>query len=166
MEEITFEHLLATSYEYLNEQQDKCNEKFLLGVHQNWFYDQETGLLSFSNNKKDCIRFRFESVGSISYISNTWLWSWANSYVLPNTATDILKVKRFGEEHGFEKLFEKKWDADIYDGWEMTAISAYLLKAMGAYRAPNEEENIFQFKLLMQVEYLDELELEKIKKGQ
>jgi len=160
---LTFEELSKISYEYLNAQQELCNEKYLLGVHQNWFYDQETGSLSFSNNDKDCLRFRFENIGSISYISKTWLWSWANSYCLENTVQNVLKVKEYGEENGFEKLVNEKWDADIYDGWEMAAIAAYLLKAIGVYRVPNEEETIFSFKLLMRIEFIDELELQKLK---
>ena len=82
-------------------QQDVCNESYLLGDHERWFYDQETGILSFSNQGKD--------------------------------------------------------------GWEMAAISAYLLNGLGVYRTPNEEETIFHFKLLTSVEFLDEQELERVK---
>jgi hypothetical protein len=45
----------------------------------------------------------------------------------------------------------------------MSAISAFILKALGVYRVPNKEETIFSFKLLMSVEFINELELEKLK---
>ncbi|MDR0792915.1 MAG: hypothetical protein LBE82_06370 [Chitinophagaceae bacterium] len=159
----SFEDLSKLSYEYLYAQQELCEEKYLLSKHEKWFYDQETGLITFSNNGKPCIIFKFENVGSISYISNSWLWAWANSYCLKNVTTEILAVKELGQLNNFDKLYTDKWNADIYDGWEMTAIAAYTLKSIGVYRIPNEEENIFNFKLLTAIAFIDELELKKKK---
>ena len=34
------------------------------------------------------------------------------------------------------KLACAYWSAEEEDGWEMAAVSAYLLKARGAYRSP------------------------------
>ena len=163
---MTFEELSKEAYEYLNEQQTACEEKYLLSKHERWYYDQELGLIIFYNDDKVFLRIQFEAVGTISLISNTWLWAWANPTTLENTTTKIIKVKEYGEKNGLEKLFNKKWDADMYDGWEMTAISAYLLKAKGAYRAPNEEENIFSFKLFKEIEVVDEIALETMKNAQ
>ena len=42
--------------------------------------------------------------------------------------------------------------AEEVDGWEMTAISAYLLKAKGAYRVPTGKT--FSFMLFMEIEDL------------
>ena len=163
---MTFEELSKEAYEYLNEQQEICETKYLLSLHERWFYDQETGLIIFYNEDKVYLRIKFEAVGSISLISNTWLWSWANSTVLANTRIDIIKMKEYGERDKFEKLFLNKWDADMYDGWEMTAIAAYLLKAKGAYRAPNETKDIFSFKLFKEIEVVDEIALEEMRKAQ
>ncbi len=77
----------------------------------------------------------------------------------------IEQVKQYGLVNGFRKLFEESWDADIYDGWEMAAISTYLLNGLGVYRTPNKEETIFHFKLLMRIEFLDEGEMEKIREN-
>lgn len=129
---MSFEELSKISYEYLNEQQAICQEEYLLGLDKKWYYDQETGLIIFYNDDKIILRIKFEAVGSVSQVSNTWLWAWANDSVLENTTTEILKVKEHGWRAGFEKLVNSKWEADMYDGWEMTAISAYLLKAKGA----------------------------------
>lgn len=163
---MSFEELSKTAYEYLNEQQDVCNNKYMLGAYEKWYYDQETGLIIFYNGEKIILRIKFEAVGTISLISNTWLWSWANSTTLENTATEILKVKEYGQEHGLGKLLEEKWDADMYDGWEMTAISAYLLQAKGAYRVPNSKEDIFSFKLFKEIEVVDSIALEELRKAQ
>jgi hypothetical protein len=163
---MTFDELSKQAYQYLHEQQAICEDKYLLGSHDRWFYDQEPGLIIFYNEDKVFLRIKFESVGSISLISNTWLWSWDNNTVLENNKTEILKVKQFGEKKKMEKLMVAKWDADIYDGWEMTAISAYLLKAKGAYRTPNDKEDVFSFMLFKEIEVVDKDALEKMRKAQ
>ncbi len=91
----------------------------------------------------------YEEVGSISKISNTWLWSWANPHLDDKIKTDISLVKEYGEKQNLEKLIKRKWNADEYDGWEMTAISAYLMKAKGAYRVSTEKT--YSFKIYKEI---------------
>jgi len=134
-----FEKLSKISYEYLKKQQEEVEEKYGIGKYENWFYDQEKGTLSFSDKGIDKIIIKYEEVGSISRISNTWLWSWANPHLDYKIKTDINLVKEYGDKQKLEKLIKRKWNADEYDGWEMTAISAYLMKAKGAYRVPTEK---------------------------
>ena len=163
---MTFEELSKKAYDYLYKQQDICEKKYLLSKHERWYYDQEVGLIVFYTGEKIILRIKFEEVGSVSLISNTWLWSWDNNSILENIKTEIVRGKELGEKNGFEKLVNAKWEADMYDGWEMTAISAYLLKAKGAYRTPNDEENIFSFMLLKEIEVVDEMALEEMKRVQ
>jgi Family of unknown function (DUF6882) len=73
-------------------------------------------------------------VGSISPVSNTWLWSWDNDSVLPDVKDRVLEVRAFGERHGITELTTPKWEGDERDGWAMTAIAAKILQAKGAYR--------------------------------
>ncbi|WP_051269902.1 DUF6882 domain-containing protein [Flavobacterium suncheonense] len=134
-----FEKLSKISYEYLNKQQEEVEEKYGIGKYENWFYDQEKGTLTFSDKGIDKIIIKYEEVGSISKISNTWLWSWANPHLDEKIKTEINFVKEYGKKQKLEKLIKRKWNADEYDGWEMTAISAYLMKAKGAYRVPTEK---------------------------
>jgi len=120
-----------------------------IGSYENWFYDQRTGLLTFSNDNLKQIEIRYEDVGSISKISDTWLWSWANPHLEEQVKTEILLVKEYGKNNNIEHLTKKKWKADQYDGWEMTAIAAYLMKAKGAYRVPTE--NTFSFMIFKEI---------------
>jgi len=53
------------------------------------------------------------------------------------------KVKVFGQENNFEELTEGLFTGDEYTGWAMTAISATLLSAIGAYRVPQEHLFIY-----------------------
>ncbi|MCE2971959.1 MAG: hypothetical protein LW852_00800 [Sediminibacterium sp.] len=134
-----FEELSKISYEYLKKQQEEVEEKYGIEKYENWFYDQEKGTLSFSDKGIDKIVIKYEEVGSISKTSNTWLWSWANPHLDYKIKTDVNLVKEYGEKQKLEKLIKRKWNADEYDVWEMTAISAYLMRAKGAYRVPTEK---------------------------
>src|SRR5690606_36177256 len=122
--------------EYLNAQQDSCNVKYDIGSYQNWFYDQTTGELTFSDNGVKKLIIDYEEVGSVSLETNTWLWAWANPHLEERVKSEIGKIKEYGEKRNFEKLTNRKWTAEEVDGWKMTAIAAYILNAKGAYRVP------------------------------
>src|SRR4051812_31321834 len=63
---ISFDDLLEKSYAYLNAQQDSCNAIYDIGAYQNWFYDQTTGELTFSDNGVKKLIIDYEEVGSVS----------------------------------------------------------------------------------------------------
>ncbi|MFB6344038.1 DUF6882 domain-containing protein [Saccharicrinis sp. FJH62] len=147
-----FRDFLTTSYNYLTEQQEICNTKFGMGNYERWDYNQETGLLEFSDSGIVKLRIKYVDVGSISNISNTWLWSWDNPNTLDNVKYNISEVREFGKSKGYERLTKSKWYGDEYDGWEMTAISAYILQAKGAYRVPTGD--LFSFMIFTEIEDL------------
>jgi hypothetical protein len=144
-----FEKLSKLAYEYLFEQQKIVEEKYGIHQYEDWFYDQETGILTFSNQDGKLIDINYLEVGTISKITETWLWSWANPHLEKIITKDIEIVKDFGERNSFESLSKRKWIADEYDAWEMTAISAYLLKAKGAYRILTE--NVLSFLIYKEI---------------
>lgn len=82
--------------------------------YENWFYDQLTGELTFSRNKKLIINY--ESVGSVSFKSNTWLWAWDNPHLEEKMGSEITMVRNYGIKRDFGKLITPKWEADEYDG--------------------------------------------------
>jgi hypothetical protein len=47
---------------------------------------------------------------------------------------------------GIERLTTNYWDCDIVEGWEMTAIAAYVLGCEAVYRAPFDD--LYWFMLL------------------
>ena len=148
----SFETLSKISYEYLNTQQETCMSDYKISTYENWYYDQLTGLLTFSDNGITKLIIEFEDVGSVSEVTNTFLWAWANPHTEEKVKSEIIKVKEYGIEHNFEKLITPKWTADQYDGWEMTAIAAYLLKAKGAYRVPaTDDEKLFSFMIFKNI---------------
>jgi hypothetical protein len=157
LDTISYNDLLDKSYDYLTEQQDICRDKYKLSTYQNWFYDQETGELTFSDNGIKKLIIKYEDVGSVSLKSNTWLWSWANETTEDIVKSQIGLVKEFGEKRQFEKLTSKQWTAEEVDGWEMTSISAYLLKAKGAYRVKTNNDSLFQFMIFKEIIWADSL---------
>ena len=152
---ISFKDLSKKAYDYLNKQQDTCNSVYKIGDYQDWYYDQYTGELTFSDDGVKKIIVDYEEVGSLSFKSNTWLWSWGNPNLEKKIKSEIVKVRDIGRKRGFEKLTDPKWTADEYDGWEMTAIAAYLLKAKGAYRVPSDDSMLYSFMIYKNIRWVD-----------
>jgi|GEM_PF-1112814 len=145
LDTISFENLSKKSYDYLFKQQDSCETKFHINSYEHWFYDQATGLLTFSDSGIAKVIVEYEEVGSISNTSNTWLWSWDNASVDALIKQKMEIVKEYGKRRSFIKLTDAEWKADEVDGWEMTAISSYLLKAKGAYRCPSGDGKLLSY---------------------
>jgi hypothetical protein len=133
-----FVALVTAAHAYATERQDELRRDFRLGTWQRYDWDQGTGQLTFSADGIVRVVADIQFVGTVSTVSSTWLWAWANPRLEPAVARDVAEVRRYGEEHDIAQLTTPKWAADENDGWEMTSISAYLLRARGLYRAPRE----------------------------
>lgn len=143
-----FEDLSRRAIEYHYEQQMILLETYEIMKYERWDYDGLTGILTFSNseNQDEILEVKYEVVGSISKITDTWLWSWANPHLDPIINTEIEFVKDWGEMNNLEPLTKEKWFGEEYDGWEMTRISSYLMKAKGSYCCPGDVSSFVIFK--------------------
>jgi len=146
--------LLHRAKKYLEEQMHLCNSLYGLDACNRMDYEQETGQMIFSSLAYPKIVTGFLIAGSVSTRSNTWLWSWDNPYLLDKVIGDMWKVREYGERNSIYKLVEPKWEAREEDGWDMTAIAAYILKAKGAYKFPSDE--IITFALFMKIRKVGE----------
>jgi len=151
-----FLNFLETAHEYLITQQDFCQVNYGLNNYERWHYDQETGLLEFSDSGVVKLRIKYAEIGSISKMTNTWLWAWANPNLTDKVKHDSKQILSFGKTKGYERLTKKKWYGDEYDGWEMTSISAFILKAKGAYSIPTERT--ISFVVFLEIEDLRAIE--------
>lgn len=133
-----FDALLGDAMEYLQERQAELYARFKLDDYPRWDWNQETAQLIFSEDGRARVVADIEFVGSISTLSGTWRWSWANASILDIAKRRIGEVRAYGDEHRFLRLASACWPAEQVDGWEMTAIAAYLIGAVGAYRPPAE----------------------------
>ena len=102
---------------FLTERQDELMRDYKLKEHQRFEWDQATGVLTFSNNGVPAVRAKIQFVGSVSTLSNTWLWSWANPSVGASVKDKMTWVKVYGEERNFAALTEDQWVGDEIDGW-------------------------------------------------
>ena len=161
LDTISFDELSSKAYDYLTAQQEIVKEKYKLSGYEHWFYDQETGELTFSDSGIKKIIINYEDVGSVSLVTNTWLWSWGNEYTEEKVKSEIIRVKEYGVKRNFEKLTDAKWTADEVDGWEMTAIAAYLMKAKGAYRVKSNNDSLIQFMIFKEINWADTTTNEK-----
>ena len=113
--------------------QDSFKNKFDLTWYENWFYDQTTGLLTFSTGDKQ-LNFKYIDIGSYSEKSATWKWSWDNDTTLANVKERTTLIRDFGHRSGFSKLTEGYFPSDEIEAWEFAAIAARLLNGMAVYR--------------------------------
>jgi hypothetical protein len=138
-----WEVFLDMAMEYLKARQDRLQSEFALGTWKRYDYDQNIGTLTFSSEGKVGVIADMYVVGTTSKNSGTWLWSWCNPWILGRVKHCMQDVREYGEVHGLEKLTTAEWPGDERDGWEMTAAAAFILKAEGAYRAPDGDGALF-----------------------
>ena len=138
--------LIRQSIAYLQPKQDLLTSKYRLSHHERYDWHQESGQLIFSNDGKPAVVADIQFVGSLSFRSKTWMWSWANESFLEKVRSQIRRVRAYGDEHSLLRLACAYWGADEEDGWEMTAVAAYLLQAQGAYRSPDEHGHTFMIR--------------------
>ncbi len=154
MTDQAFQDFLDESNVYLKTRVAKSQEAFGIGQYERYDYDLPSGRFWWSDAGVTKVEARVIPVGSISTESNTWLWAWANPHLDDVSMTEIERVRAFGEEHGINKLTDHKWDADEFDGGEMTSIASRLLEADSAYRSPSRTG--FLFLLLTDLHYVSE----------
>ncbi|MBO0719471.1 MAG: hypothetical protein J2P41_01525 [Blastocatellia bacterium] len=123
--------------------QQSLEEKFDISKHKRWDWSQEKAELTFSNDGIPAVRCDIVFIGSVSHISQTWLWAWANFSLEDAVRIPLDKVREFGEAHDFPRLTVPMWPAEEVDGWEMSAIATNLIGAKGVYRAPSENGYTF-----------------------
>lgn len=134
---------LDAAYAELKDKQASLDEDFGISRYDRWDYDQRNGTILFSNAGTAGVRAEARFIGTVSLpadekIAGTWLWSWANTSLLPATWEEILAVRSFGEEHQFAKLMVPKWPAEEIDGWELAAVAVKVLNGSGVYRVPSD----------------------------
>jgi hypothetical protein len=135
--------LVERAVSYLKERQERALLDYKIGSYERYDCHQETGQLIFSSSGRPQVIADIVWAGSVSTLSNTWLWSWANPSILESCKERIREVRHYGEEHGLMKLAVARWSAIEQDGWDMTAIASLLLGAVGAYRAPSTNHATF-----------------------
>jgi hypothetical protein len=112
-----------------------------------WDYDADLGTLAFSVPQHEpSVVADVQLVGSFSTNTGTFQWAWETLDAADPQARAASQLRVFGEVRGFRRLTTASWPATETDGWEMTALAAYLCGADGFYRAPFD--HLYWFMLL------------------
>ena len=159
MENIDYNSFAEKCVEDLKILQDKFQEEYDLDWYENWFYNQATGLLTFSRSDLE-LNFKYFQVGSFSEKSNTWKWSWDNDHTLDNVKETTKLIKEFGKRYNFPKLTNGYFPSDEFEAWEFTAIAAKLTNSIGVYR-PGKDAQLQIF--LVITEFVDNETAQNIK---
>jgi len=109
----------------------------LYGRHVRWDWDEEKSLLTFSDPDNSTLRIKVTVVGTTE--GDSWQWSWANPNFEAHEKLGMEQVREFGKSTGYEQLISPFAKADEYTGWEMTAVAAHVLDALGSYRFPTDD---------------------------
>lgn len=156
-QEHDFEEFKSQCVTHLMSLQPEFMKLYDIDSYDEWFYDHGVGAFHFKSDNERNLYFKYVDVGSFSTKDNTWKWAWDNITTPKHVSRSLEKVKAFGLENDFEQLIEGLFEGDEYTGWEMTAISAKLLNAIGSYRIPHD--HLFMYFIftneLTQAEYND-----------
>jgi hypothetical protein len=95
--------------------------------------NQDEGLLRFNFADGMVAEAPAQAVGSYSQSDHTWMWAWNNPSIEEALKRDVLRVRQYGEEPGIGRLTRPQWRADMDWAWSMTALTAKLCDAQGAY---------------------------------
>lgn len=148
LDTISFAVLSEVGRAYLEAAQDTMQKLHKLNSYTRWDYDQTKGQLAFYRGAKKML-IDYEMIGTYSLKDSTWLWAWDNPSVDKNVLKELEKIRQYGENRGFGKLTNRKWKTIVQEGWEMTWVCAYLMKAKGAFKA--ESDSLHSFMLFKNI---------------
>lgn len=138
-----YRQLISEASDFLRARIARAREEFGIGDFEEYHYDLKTGRFWWSEGGVPQVEARMVVVGSISTISKTWLWAWANTQLHGLDQSEIECVRRYGIQRDLPPLVDPTWTGDEVDGWEMTALSARLLESSAAYRSPSANGALF-----------------------
>ena len=138
-----FSILQKTSIEELKLKTRAHEEAWGLNEISRWDLDQDTGELVFSFADRKRAVAPAQIIGTYNSEDQTWLWAWANPSVDEKLRKDVLKVRKYGEEHHINRLTNAKWVGTDDDAWAMTALAVKLCGEQGAYRGPASGTYVF-----------------------
>ncbi|OHB27699.1 MAG: hypothetical protein A2790_16885 [Phenylobacterium sp. RIFCSPHIGHO2_01_FULL_69_31] len=117
--------------------QKRMDETHRLAAWARYDYDAAACTLTFSDEAGPRVVADIQVVGTIG--GQDWMWGWANGNWPAQSTEAMRQVRQFGLDNGIEELATDVLTSDDLPGlgWMLAAISARVLEAEGAYRAPS-----------------------------
>lgn len=99
-----------------------------------WHFDLSLGLLAFG----DIHHWQVQVLGTESAVTQTWLWSWANtaSSIPSSLLGSAITMQLHGESQGIPELTEPELSLDRIDGHTIAMIASGICRANAYYRSP------------------------------
>ena len=119
--------------EDLIEQLSRAHQQWGCGSADRWGLDQNTGLITWSFADKVATA-PAQILATYHQSAGTWLWSWANSSILPQMSREAGVLRDWARKHGHQTLTEPELQADDQKANTLTAIALRVTRAAGFYR--------------------------------
>ena len=136
--EPSWDELLRISSDYTGDCERDLESRYRFSEIERWDRVADTGEIVFSTAGRPILIAAYQYAGSVSKVSDTWLWSWANDSMEASLTRAARQVRDYGRRRGFSRLTQRQWKATEDDGWDMVAVANYLLKGKGVYRFPGQ----------------------------
>lgn len=119
----------------------------MLGEHE-WTFDMQSGKITFTSGRLlSRVRrtFAAQILGTESEVSNTWLWSWANtqSEIPARMLYAANRLKAKGQNEGIPEFTDPSFPLNTITGHQVAMIASGLLAADCYYRGPYENGAIY-----------------------
>ena len=153
MDDAEFDAFLERAVAELKEKQDALRAHYGMSEYARWWFDQEKATIQFIDHvERVGLEVEFIDIGSFSRKSRTWKWAWCNDFVLPKLRSRAEALKELSVITGLE-IFVREQPVEIDEemAWELAAISVQHLSAVGCYRAPSSDGDLYMFFALMKV---------------
>lgn len=107
-----------------------------------YFWDLDTAELRFER-ATDRVVADLCLVATVSEVTGTFLWAWANDAIPEGAKYGLDVVRAFGVTHDLPRLTDAEWPGTRADGLEMAAIAGRLQEASGVFIDKAEELELF-----------------------
>ena len=109
-------------------------DRFRIQTYPRWDYDSTEQLLVLSDASSPRVVCTYQTVGSLSNKTRTWLWAWANTSLTEEERERLSPVREYGIAHQIAELTNARFSAESGDAWTFAAIAGHLLGAQALYR--------------------------------
>jgi len=158
MTEAEFQGFLDAANSELQQKQARLGTDYGLDDVSTWGFDQATEKLQFFDEQmRLVVEADVIDAGSYSPKSISWKWAWGNESVLPALRKKAERIRELEAITGVA-IFGEPMAFKIDDenmAWELAAMAAKHLGALGCYRAPSKEDGPVIFLLIMKIRKLE-----------
>lgn len=134
---------LTECYEWLRKRQEEFVSTYEIASYDSYWYDQRTGLFQFKNGESIALQFPYIGIGSWSAEERTFMWDWANGFVLPERQKESARVKALTVEIDGDIFGKEVLPCEVTTAWGLVAVAARALNAGGVYRVPHDSLDSF-----------------------